>query len=112
MKLHLWFAIVSGLAFIFYGLLIILSNHMKREFERYGMTRFRTLTGYLEVAGGAGQLVGMSFLPLLLFASSGLALLMLLGVIVRLRTKDPILEILPAAGLMLLNISIVLAECL
>lgn len=103
--------LVSACAFIFYGILIIFSNHMKLEFERYKMKQFRTLTGYLEVAGGTGQIVGLFFVPILLtLASSGLALLMLMGTIVRIRTKDPWVEIIPAFSLFIINLYIAISE--
>lgn len=102
--------LLSAFAFLFYGLMILLSGHMKAEFRRYRMERFRTLTGYLEVAGGAGQFLGLSFPYLLIAASAGLAVLMLLGTIVRIRTKDPWVEIIPAFALMILNSFIVVTE--
>jgi hypothetical protein len=99
---------ISGLTFIFYGLLCLFTNHMKAEFERYGLSQFRMLTGILELLGGIGLLLGLSFVPLLLVSCSGLALLMFLGVIVRLKTKDPLIQILPAFILMLINLQILL----
>jgi hypothetical protein len=39
----------------------------------------------------------------MLVASGGLALLMFLGVIARVRVRDPILEILPATVLLMMN---------
>jgi hypothetical protein len=100
------FIFISALAFIFYGLLILVTNHMKIEFRRYGLSQFRMLTGALELLGGAGLLLGFYYLPLLIFSAGGLALLMLLGVIVRLKTRDPLDEIIPAFVLMLINIAI------
>ena len=58
--------------------------------------------------GGTGLLLGLSLNPLLLVSSSGLALLMFLGVIVRLKTKDPLIQIIPAFLLMLINLQILL----
>jgi hypothetical protein len=97
---------VSAITFIFYGLLCLLTDHMKGEFRRYGLSEFRILTGVLEVLGGAGQLIGLVFSPLLFLSSGGLALLMLLGMIVRLKTKDPLIQIIPAFGLMVMNLMI------
>lgn len=97
---------ISGLTFIFYGLLCLLTGHMKKEFTRYGLSRFRTLTGALELLGGMGVLVGRHYHPLLVFSAAGLALLMFLGIIVRLRTRDPLIEILPAFILLLVNLKI------
>lgn len=99
---------ISAIAFIFYGLLVLLTNHMKAEFQRYGFSKYRTLTGMLELLGGTGLLLGQYFTPLMVFSSGGLALLMFLGVLVRLKTRDPWFEILPAFILMLMNLQILL----
>jgi len=102
--------LLSSLTFIFYGVLCLLTDHMKAEFIRYGLPQFRKLTGTLELLGGLGLISGHYFFPpLLLFSASGLALLMFLGVIVRLKTKDPIFEVLPAFVLMLINLKIILS---
>ena len=100
------FIFISAIAFIFYGLLILVTDHMKIEFRRYGLSQFRMLTGALELLGGAGLLSGFYYLPLLILSAGGLALLMLLGVMVRLKTRDPLDEIIPAFILMLMNIAI------
>jgi len=76
------------------------------------MQRFRTLTGYLEVAGGSGQLIGFIIPYLMIISSTGLAFLMFFGTIIRIRTRDPWLEMLPAIFLMLINVYIVLSEIL
>jgi uncharacterized membrane protein YphA (DoxX/SURF4 family) len=96
----IWF---SGLSFMFYGSLILLSDHMKREFRRYNMARFRTLTGVLELLGGVGLIVGLSYAPVLRLSSVGLATLMLMGTIVRIKVKDRPVEILPAFVLLVIN---------
>ena len=88
--------ITSSIVFITYGLLCLLSDHMVEEFKRYGLSKFRTLTGALEVLGGLGMFVGLFFKPLLLFSAGGLTILMLLGVITRIRVSDPLIETLPA----------------
>lgn len=97
---------ISALAFIFYGLLCLLTDHMKIEFARYGLSQYRQLTGALELLGGSGLLFGLYYTPLLILSASGLALLMFLGIIVRLKTRDPLLEILPAFILMTINLKI------
>lgn len=104
----MYVTLILLLAFIFisYGLLCLLTDHMKVEFQRYGLSRFRKLTGALELLGGAGLLVGLTYNPILMLSSSGLALLMFLGVLVRLRTKDPLIQILPAFILMLISLKI------
>ncbi|MBC7537481.1 MAG: DoxX family protein [Bacteriovorax sp.] len=93
----------SGVVFIFYGLLCLITNHMKVEFERYQLARFRRTIGVLELLGGIGLLGGFYYPFLLIIASAGLTLLMLLGTLIRIKTKDPVWEIIPAFSLMLLN---------
>ena len=103
MNLDLSLTWLSGVAFLIYGLLIIFTSHMIEEFDRYGMTKFRKLTGILEILGGLGSLIGLKFYPIYLVSTLGLFLLMLMGVITRLRIKDEFSKILPALSLMTIN---------
>ena len=96
--------LLSSGAFLFYGLTCLLFDSMGAEFERFGLSRFRKLTGALEVAGALGLLAGYLFPPLVMAASGGLSLLMLLGVLTRVRLRDPPVSVLPALTLMLLNV--------
>lgn len=98
---------ISAITFIFYGLLCLLTDHMKKEFQRYGLSQFRKLTGTLELLGGTGLLLGQYYSPMTILSAAGLALLMFLGVVVRLKTRDPLIEILPAFILMIINLKIV-----
>jgi hypothetical protein len=103
-------AVCSGVAFIAYGVSCLSSEWMKAEFTRFGLERLRVLTGMLEVLGGGGLLTGLFWPPALWLSSGGLALLMLLGVGVRLRINDGIGKTLPALVLMLVNLWILLAS--
>lgn len=96
--------VVSALLFLFYGLQCLFAQGMAEEFRRFGLSRFRRLTGSLEVMGALGLLAGLFFVPVMLVASAGLSTLMLLGVLTRIRVNDPLLEILPAALLLGLNL--------
>lgn len=95
--------VLSIAAFLAYGLGCLLFEGMSAEFERYGLARFRKLTGALEVAGalglGAGYLLPLVVIP----ASLGLTLLMFIGVITRVRVGDRMVSTLPAMGLLVLN---------
>jgi hypothetical protein len=96
--------IISSLLFLFYGLFCLFSSRSKKEFIRFKLERFRHLTGLLEILGGVGLLVGMYFSqPIYVISSAGLALLMLLGVAVRVRVKDSVFETFPAFVLMIVN---------
>jgi uncharacterized RDD family membrane protein YckC len=103
MTLFTVMAVLSGVAFVGYGVSCLVSPAMAREFERFGLARFRTLVGALEVGGGAGLLAGLCYLPLLCAAALGLTVLMLLGVSVRVRLRDGVLRTLPALLLGVVN---------
>ncbi len=98
----------SAIAFIVYGVLCLSSLSMVDDFRRFGLEHLRILTGLLEVLGGTGLLVGLKWRPALLFASGGLALLMLIAFAIRLRVKDSVLLSLPSAMFMSLNAYILL----
>lgn len=93
----------SGFSFLGYGIAYFTSSNMRIEFKRFGLERFGTLTAVLELCGAVGLLAGLMMNVLLLISSGGLALLMFLGVIVRLRVKDSFWVLLPALFYMLLN---------
>ena len=109
MDLAYWASILLSIfLFLYYGLICLFSDGMMAEFRRFGLSRFRRLTGSLEVMGALGLLAGL-FVPIFtLLASAGLALLMLLGVFTRVRVGDSILETLPALILLGMNVFIFL----
>jgi uncharacterized membrane protein len=96
-----WF---SALAFMYFGISCFYSKFIIDEFARYKLPKFRKLTGFLQLAGAIGLLIGLYFLPMLLFlASSGLSLLMLSGFIVRLKIKDNFIKSSPSFTFAALN---------
>ncbi|MBT8400066.1 MAG: DoxX family protein [Rhodothermia bacterium] len=100
--------ILSIALFLFYGIDCLRSEKMHKEFERFGLSRYRTTVGTLEILGAVGLLVGY-LLPLLVaISSAGLTLLMLLGVATRIRVGDSVIDTLPAFLLMLANAFILL----
>ncbi len=107
--MHLAFQAATGLSiilFLYYGLDCLFADGMVAEFERYGLSRYRKLTGSLEVLGAAGLIVGYVVPAVLVLASAGLTALMALGVATRFRVRDPLLETVPAFVLMLVNVYI------
>ncbi|NVO31344.1 DoxX family protein [Hymenobacter lapidiphilus] len=94
---------LSSLAFLGYGIGYFFSAKLQAEFVRYGLAKFGPLTGALEILGALGLLVGLWVPLILLVASGGLALLMLLGFGVRLKIKDGFWESLPSFLFMLVN---------
>jgi DoxX-like family len=95
--------VLSSVLFLWYGLTTLFSNGMLDEFSRFGLTQYRRVTGGLEVLGALGLLGGLRFPPLIVVSAAGLSLMMLLGVVTRVRVRDPWLQMLPAVCLMLLN---------
>ena len=95
---------INAITFLIYGTLCISTNHMVNEFNRFGLAKFRRLTGYLEILGALGQIIGFYFSPEInAFSTLGLATLMFMGVVIRIKIKDNWYEIMPALALLLLN---------
>lgn len=100
-------ALISGLSFLKYGSDVLFRERLRHEFERYGMPRFRIVVGTLEMLGGSAVLLGLAVAPLGALGASGLALLMVLGLRVRVRLHDPLRLMVPAATLALVNAALV-----
>ena len=94
---------ISAILFAGYGFHALLSDSMVAEFKRYGLARFRALTGALQVLGSLGIVAGQFYHPALLLAAAGLTAMMILGVITRVRIRDPLVAALPAFSLGVLN---------
>ena len=103
MRVLLALVLFSSLSFLAYGITYFTSPTMKSEFKRFGLERQGLRVAILEVLGAVGVLVGLAVNPILLISAGGLALLMLLGVAVRLRTGDGVWVTVPAFSFMLLN---------
>lgn len=76
---------------------------MKKEFERYGLSQFQSITGVLEILGALGLILGLKYKLVLMISAAGLSLLMLLGFAVRIKIKDSFVQSFPAFFYMLLN---------
>ncbi|MFT4661244.1 MAG: hypothetical protein ACI8XB_001517 [Patiriisocius sp.] len=100
--------IISSSAFLFYGVNCLISKNMSDEFIRFGLDKQkRVLTGYLQILGALGLILGYLFLPDLVFiASAGLTILMFAGFAVRLKMKDGLLQTLPSLIFALINLYI------
>ncbi|MFT4665651.1 MAG: hypothetical protein ACI9RM_002345 [Ulvibacter sp.] len=107
MKLLTALTWLSALSFIYFGIGCLISEFIISEFVRYGLTKFRILTGVLQLLGAAGLLIGLYFNPkILLFASTGLGVLMICGFIVRLSISDSFFKCLPSFSFAVVNLSI------
>jgi len=103
---HRMFLILNlfcALSFIGYGASCLAAGHMIREFERYGLSRYRQITGLLQLLGSAGLLVGFWFPPIGALAAGGLALQMFLGFGVRLRIRDGFVRSFPAFAYLMIS---------
>jgi hypothetical protein len=94
-------------AFVYFGFNCFYSKFIISEFNRYNLPNFRKLTGFLQLIGAVGLLVGLYFNPLiLLLASTGLFLLMIAGFVVRMKIKDNFIKSSPSFGFASLNLFI------
>tara|TARA_Y100000996_G_scaffold246198_1_gene193581 strand:+ start:229 stop:495 length:267 start_codon:yes stop_codon:yes gene_type:complete len=76
---------------------------MVDEFIRYRIPQFRKLTGWLQLLGSLGIIIGFWIDYLQIFSTIGLSLMMLLGINIRIKIKDNLTKILPALFYFLLN---------
>jgi len=96
--------ILNALFFLFYGVQSLNSAWMMEEFKRFGMSGpQRMMTGILQILGAAGLLTGFIFPLTGLLAAAGLAVMMLVAFIVRIKIKDSFLQSLPSFVFILIN---------
>ena len=95
--------LISSLSFFAYAFSYFKAPHMKEEFKRFGLEKMGLTIILLEIIGALGLLVGLTFNFMLIVSSLGLALLMLAGVIVRLKVNDSFWITLTALFYMVLN---------
>jgi hypothetical protein len=95
--------LLSSLSFFAYSVSYFISPYMKKEFQRFGLAKFGLLAIVLQILGATGLILGLRFNPILVISSLGLALLMFIGLLVRIRLKDSIWISIPAFFFMGLN---------
>ncbi len=95
--------LISSLSFMYYGIAYFKSPQIKSEFKRFGIEKLGAFIAILELLGAVGLLVGLKFHAILLISAGGLAILVFLGVVIRLKVKDTLWVTLPALFFMLLN---------
>lgn len=82
---------------------------MKTEFIRYGLEKWRTIVGFLQLIGAIGLIIGLIYSPKLsIIAAAGLSILMILGFGVRLKIKDNVVQSTPSLFFAIINIIIVI----
>lgn len=88
---------LSSMSFLYFGFSCFYSKFIISEFKRYGLPKYRKMTGFLQLFGAVGLVVGLYFDNLLLLISAaGLFLLMLFGFIVRIKIKDNFFKSMPS----------------
>jgi hypothetical protein len=95
--------VLSAVVFLSFGTWCLLAGGMAEDFERFGLQHLRILTGLLEVLGALALLAGFVVVEAAIVGGGGLALLMALGLLTRIRQRDSLRQMLPAALLMVLN---------
>ena len=70
---------------------------------RFGFSAQRGLIGMLQISGALGLIGGFWFPPLGIAAASGLSLMMLVGILVRIKIRDSLLKTIPAIFYSLVN---------
>ncbi len=103
MTLFNFLILFSSVSFFFYGLSSFFNSFMIDEFIRYRIPQFRKLTGWFQLLGSLGIIIGFWVDNLQALSTIGLSLMMLFGVAVRIKIKDNLIKILPAVFYCLLN---------
>lgn len=99
----LFLLLLSAGSFVFFGLACLRSKELLSEFSRYGLSRWRRTVGCLQLLGAGGLIVGLWVPWIALVASGGLAVMMFLGVCVRVKIRDSLIQTLPALFYCALN---------
>ncbi len=80
---------------------------MRREFVRFGMPRWRVITGVLQIGASVGLVLGFVYPAAAVLAATGLSMMMLVALVVRVRIRDPLTGFLQAMGCLVLNVYVV-----
>jgi hypothetical protein len=99
----------SNIRFVFLCLCCLLFYIIpyEKRIQTVSLEKIDLITIVLEILGATGLMVGLIFKPILTISSLGLALLMLFGIIVRIKLKDSIWISLSALFFMGLNTYII-----
>ncbi|MEU6375085.1 DoxX family protein [Streptomyces sp. NPDC046909] len=100
-------AVALSLVFLPLGLAKLAAAPVMRQAAAHvGMSvRLYRVVGALEVAGVAGLLAGLAWMPLGVAAATGLALLMVGAAVVHLRLGDPLPRAVPAVVMVLISLT-------
>ena len=102
-NIYLTSVIFSSFSFIAYTIAYLVAPKLRSEFKELKIDKLSTLVVCLELLGAFGLLIGFFYTPIMIVSSLGLSVLMLLGVLIRLRHRQPLKLTLQAFFFMLLN---------
>ncbi|MEL7269596.1 MAG: DoxX family protein [Bacteroidota bacterium] len=102
----------SAFSFLFFGYSCLTSSFMVAEFKRYGLNKYRRITGFLQILGALALLGGLFYKPFIFLGSAGLSILMFMGLAVRIRIRDSFIQSTPALFYALFNMIIFIAVLL
>ena len=93
----------QGLSFVAYGINSFISKRMKSEFQRWNLKKDRKAIASCQLIGGVALLFGLEWNTMLVLSSSFLGVMMLVAIVVRIKVKDNISDILPAFAYLVLS---------
>lgn len=93
----------QGLSFVAYGINSFISKRMKSEFQRWNLKKYRKTIASCQLIGGVALLFGLEWNIMLVLSSCFLGVMMLVAIVVRIKVKDNISDILPAFAYLVLS---------
>ena len=93
----------TGISFLAYGINSFISKRMKSEFQRWNLKKDRKAIASCQLIGGVALLFGLEWNIMLVLSSSFLGVMMLVAIVVRIKVKDNISDILPAFAYLVLS---------
>ena len=93
----------TGLSFVAYGINSFISKRMKSEFQRWNLKKDRKAIASCQLIGGVALLFGLEWNIMLVLSSSFLGVMMLVAIVVRIKVKDNISDILPELAYLVLS---------
>lgn len=101
--LNIALVLCSAISFLGFGLACFFSGSLKQEFNRYGVGALRAMIGGLQLCGALGLLAGLSQPWMGRTAAACLSMMMLVGVGIRIKIKDSLLQTTPTLFYVVLN---------
>jgi uncharacterized membrane protein YphA (DoxX/SURF4 family) len=92
----------TGLSFIAYGINSFVSKRMINEFKRWGLEDKRKIIGICQFIAGIGIILGSEFKTVLISSAIFIIMMMIIAIVVRIRIKDDISDIMPAIAYIVL----------